>query len=101
MYDNPGIQNPTFNSFAIWNSLESRIQTSEESGIIILRQFLESGIHNRSGIRNPSSGIQKEESGIQVVESGIQVVESGIQGGESGIQGKESGIHGVHNPSGK
>jgi uncharacterized phage infection (PIP) family protein YhgE len=94
-------------------TVESRIQTSEESEILILGQFLwnpesttdlESGIQVvQSGIQVVESGIQVVESGIQVVESGIQVVqsgiqraESGIQREESGIQGEESGIQGVH-----
>jgi hypothetical protein len=53
---------------------ESKIQTSEESGILILgwAKFLESEIHDRSGIRNPSGGIRNPRSGIRNPKRGIR-----------------------------
>ena len=70
-------------------TVQYRIQTSEESRILILGQF--SGIRNPRPIWNPSNGIRNPRSGIQGAESGIQREESGIQD-----QGVESGIQGVH-----
>ena len=73
-------------------TVESKIQTSEESGILILGQFF----WNPESTTDLDSGIQVVQSGIQVVESRIQGAESGIQKVESGIQGEESGIQGVY-----
>jgi hypothetical protein len=52
-------------------TVESRIQTSDESGILILGQF--------SGIRNPSSGIRNPRSGIRNPRRGVRNLRSGIQ----------------------